>query len=85
MPSPALTRACPSGAVAGTYEPRDHLPLSVLMDDGTWQYAEAMGWARDISGAWRIQLLWYGTDSAGHAATFETWYLYDAGRLREAG
>jgi hypothetical protein len=84
MAEPDLARAHPSGAVAGTYEPRDHLPLDVLMDDGTWAYCEAMGWARDITGAWRIQLLWYGTDSAGHASTFESWFLYDAGRLREA-
>lgn len=53
------------------------------MSDDSWQHCEIMGLARDITGAWRIQLLWYGTDSEGHQAQFEDWLYYEAGKMRE--
>jgi hypothetical protein len=34
MPRPALKRASPSGAVAGSYVAIDHQEVSVFMDDG---------------------------------------------------
>jgi len=79
MAHPALEPAHPSGAVAGTWQPVDHAACDVLMDDGDWGYAEAMGWARDISGHWRIQLLYYDAGSQR-----EDWWLYDAARVRLA-
>jgi hypothetical protein len=79
MTRPALEPAHPSGAVAGTWQPVDHAACDVLMDDGNWGYAEAMGWAQDISGHWRIQLLYYDAGSQR-----EDWWLYDAARVHLA-
>lgn len=84
MPEPALARASPSGAIAGTYTPLDHVQKDVLMDDGTWAYCEALGWARDVTGRWRIKLLRYGTDSAGRRTQLEDWWVYDPARVRDA-
>jgi hypothetical protein len=53
------------------------------MDDGTWAYCEALGWAKDVTGQWRIQLLRYGTDDAGRRTQLEDWWLYDPARIRE--
>ena len=64
MARPALEPAHPSGAVAGTLQPVERAACDVLMDDGSWGYAEAMGWAQDISGPWRIRLLY---DDAGRS------------------
>lgn len=83
LPSPALERAHPSGAVAGTYQPRDNIPAEVRMTDGSFAYAEITGLARNINGAWRIRLLWYGTDSQGHRSQMEDWWLYDKTAFRE--
>ena len=79
MARPALEPAHPSGAVAGTLQPVERAACDVLMDDGSWGYAEAMGWAQDISGPWRIRLLY---DDAGRQR--DDWWLYDAGRVRLA-
>ena len=79
MARPALERAHPSGAVAGTFRPVDHAVVSVVMDDGAWGHAEAIGWAEDISGRWRIQLLYYDAGSQQ-----EDWWMYDPDRVRLA-
>jgi hypothetical protein len=76
---PALERAHPSGAVAGTFRPVERAVCDVLMEDGHWGHAEAMGWAQDISGMWRIQLLYYDAGSQR-----EDWWLYDPSRIRLA-
>ncbi len=77
MARPELEHAHPSGAVAGTFRPVDHAVVDVLMDDGTWGHAEAIGWAQDISRDWRIQLLYYDAGSQR-----EDWWMYDPRRVR---
>lgn len=72
----------PSGAVAGTTRPVDHVQVEMLMGDGSWAYAEVLSESRDIRGNWRIKLLWYGTDSEGHRSQREDWYLFDPAKLR---
>jgi hypothetical protein len=54
------------------------------MTDGSFAYAEVTGLARNITGQWRIRLLWYGVDAQGHRSQFEDWYLYESGRFRDA-
>ena len=54
----------------------------MLMDDGSWQYAEVLSESRDIRGRWRIKLLWYGTDSEGHRSQREDWLIYEARKIR---
>jgi hypothetical protein len=82
-PTPDLEPAHPSGAVAGTYQPRDNIPAEVRFTDQTWQYAEITGLARNIDGQWRIRLLWYGTDAQGHRSQMEDWWLYREDAFRE--
>lgn len=82
-PHPALERAHPSGAVAGTYKPVDNTQQEVLMTSGSFAYCEVTGLARNITGQWRIRLLWYGADARGHRSQMEDWWLYEAGRFRE--
>ena len=54
----------------------------MLMDDGTWRYAEVLSESRDIRGNWRIKLLWYGTDSEGHRSQREDLFLFDPAKIR---
>jgi hypothetical protein len=82
MARPDLAVAHPSGAIAGTFWPINRQAVDVLMDDGTWGYAEATGWAKDVSGAWRIRLLRYGLDAEGMHSQFEDWWMYDPERVR---
>ena len=77
MARPDLTPAHPSGALPGTFRPVDRASVEVLMGDGTWGYAAVIGWARDISGRWRVLLLWYAPEGQR-----EDWYLYDPTRVR---
>lgn len=53
------------------------------MTDGSFGYAEVTGLARNINGAWRIRLLWYGVDAQGHRSQFEDWWLYSKDAFRE--
>jgi hypothetical protein len=76
MARPDLTSAHPSGAIAGTFRPVGRASVEVLMGDGTWGYAAVIGWARDISGRWRVLLLWYAPEGQR-----EDWYLYDPARV----
>jgi hypothetical protein len=78
MARPDLPEAHPSGAVAGTFRSVGHAHVDVLMDDGTGGHCEVIGWARDISGNWRVKLLWYDVGVSQR----EDWYLYDPERVR---
>ena len=65
MARPALIRAEPSGAVAGSYQPIDRQAVSVAMDDGSWEELDAIGWMRDIRGGWRTRAIQYLQIRAG--------------------
>jgi hypothetical protein len=81
LSSPALDRALPEDAdPRGEYRevPRGSTAL-VLFGDGKEYLVDLREWQRDKRGRWRCHLEWYdGTTTRGG------WFVYDAGKIREA-
>jgi hypothetical protein len=68
----------PADAVPGSTIPEDS-EAEILLQDGTWAWAQVTGQRKDRHGRWCVGLRWYASPSVGGR---EGWYLYDAGFIR---
>jgi hypothetical protein len=75
---PALERAMPADAVPGSTIPED-TEAEILLQDGTWAWAQVTGQRKDRHGRWCVGLRWYASPAVGGR---EGWYLYDARLIR---
>ena len=75
---PALERAMPADAVPGSTIPED-TEAEVLLQDGTWAWAQVTGQRKDRHGRWCVGLRWYASPAVGGR---EGWYLYDPALIR---
>ena len=75
---PALERAMPADAVPGSTIPED-TEAEILLQDGTWAWAQVTGQRKDRHGRWCVGLRWYASPAVGGR---EGWYLYDPGLIR---
>jgi len=74
---PALAPA--DGTSSGPVLPPRTPEAMVKFLDGTWRLCKVLGW-RQETGAWAVELQW---GVAGRIAS--GWYVYDTGRMTEAG
>ena len=75
---PALERAMPADAVPGSTIPED-TEAEILLQDGTWAWAQVTGQRKDRHGRWCVGLRWYASPAVGGR---EGWYLYDPAFIR---
>ncbi len=75
---PTLERAMPADAVPGSTIPED-TEAEILLQDGTWAWAQVTGQRKDRHGRWCVGLRWYASPSVGGR---EGWYLYDPALIR---
>ena len=75
---PALERAMPADAVPGSTIPED-TEAEILLQDGTWAWAQVTGQRKDRHGRWCVGLRWYASPAVGGR---EGWYLYDPQLIR---
>jgi hypothetical protein len=75
---PTLERAMPADAVPGSTIPED-TEAEVLLQDGTWAWAQVTGQRKDRHGRWCVGLRWYASPAVGGR---EGWYLYDPAFIR---
>ena len=75
---PVLERAMPADAVPGSTIPED-TEAEVLLQDGTWAWAQVTGQRKDRHGRWCVGLRWYASPAVGGR---EGWYLYDPRLIR---
>ena len=75
---PVLERAMPADAVPGSTIPED-TEAEVLLQDGTWAWAQVTGQRKDRHGRWCVGLRWYASPAVGGR---EGWYLYDPALIR---
>jgi hypothetical protein len=75
---PALERAMPADAVPGSTIPED-TEAEILLQDGTWAWAQVTGQRKDRHGRWCVGLRWYASPAVGGR---EGWYLYDPALIR---
>jgi hypothetical protein len=75
---PALERAMPADAVPGSTIPED-TEAEILLQDGTWAWAQVTGQRKDRHGRWCVGLRWYASPAVGGR---EGWYLYDSRLIR---
>jgi hypothetical protein len=68
----------PADAVPGSTIPED-TEAEILLQDGSWVWAQVIGQRKDRRGRWCIGLRWYASPSVGGR---EGWYLFDPGRIR---
>ena len=78
---PALERAMPADAVPGSTIQED-TEAEILLQDGTWAWAQVTGQRKDRHGRWCVGLRWYASPAVGGR---EGWYLYDAALIRRPG
>jgi hypothetical protein len=69
---PAMERAMPADAVPGSTIPED-TEAEILLQDGTWVWAQVTGQRKDRHGRWCVGLRWYASPAVGGR---EGWYLY---------
>ncbi|HEX9356310.1 MAG TPA: hypothetical protein VF933_21145 [Streptosporangiaceae bacterium] len=75
---PTLERAMPADAVPGSTIPED-TEAEILLQDGTWAWAQVTGQRKDRHGRWCVGLRWYASPAVGGR---EGWYLYDPALIR---
>ena len=75
---PALERAMPADAVPGSTIPED-TEAEILLQDGTWAWAQVTGQRKDRHGRWCVGLRWYASPAVGGR---EGRYLYDPALIR---
>jgi hypothetical protein len=75
---PTLERAMPADAVPGSTIPED-TEAEVLLQDGTWAWAQVTGQRKDRHGRWCVGLRWYASPAVGGR---EGWYLYNPAFIR---
>jgi hypothetical protein len=75
---PVLERAMPADAVPGSTIPED-TEAEVLLQDGTWAWAQVTGQRKDRHGRWCVGLRWYASPAVGGR---EGWYLYNPAFIR---
>ena len=75
---PTLERAMPADAVPGSTIPEDS-EAEILLQDGTWAWAQVTGQRKDRHGRWCVGLRWYASPAVGGR---EGWYLYDPAFIR---
>ena len=68
----------PADAVPGSTIPEDS-EAEILLQDGTWAWAQVTGQRKDRHGRWCVGLRWYASPAVGGR---EGWYLYDPALIR---
>ena len=68
----------PADAVPGSTIPED-TEAEILLQDGTWAWAQVTGQRKDRHGRWCVGLRWYASPAVGGR---EGWYLYDPAFIR---
>src|SRR6202035_625672 len=68
----------PADAVPGSTIPED-TEAEILLQDGTWAWAQVTGQRKDRHGRWCVGLRWYASPAVGGR---EGWYLYDPALIR---
>ena len=68
----------PADAVPGSTIPED-TEAEILLQDGTWAWAQVTGQRKDRHGRWCVGLRWYASPAVGGR---EGWYLYDPRLIR---
>jgi hypothetical protein len=81
---PTRPRACarprsPADAVPGSTVLQDDVDAQILLQDGTWDWAEITGQRQNARGRWCIGLRCYASPSVGGR---EGWFVYGAERVR---
>ena len=68
----------PADAVPGSTIPED-TEAEILLQDGTWAWAQVTGQRKDRHGRWCVGLRWYASPAVGGR---EGWYLYNPRLIR---
>jgi hypothetical protein len=68
----------PADAVPGSTIPEDS-EAEILLQDGTWAWAQVTGQRKDRHGRWCVGFRWYASPAVGGR---EGWYLYDPAFIR---